>query len=552
MLEIFSIILVLVLISKFVEDKTKIPFVLSLIVFSYIANHYFDLNILKENFHEILYMMLPIILIPDLLGISRSELEENFRDIFYLAFFAVFISIFLAVGVTYFLDIYAIPIEFLILLFAPLMATDVVSVSSIFSKFSLPKKLKLYSEGESLFNDITAMVIFFFIALPLSQGEDFSFSAMNLMFFKVLSLSIFIGLVFGIMGYYMFKFFNDSFEQFLAIYVTASLSFLIAEHYHVSGIFAVVVSVMLFKYLFDKEGHYKKIDYNLVLKSLNSISSTDSSFRAYKKEAYYLGLFGNGVVFIAIANVVDLELLLKYKYEILYLFVLTTIIRYLVLIPITIKRKFPFSFNNVMTLSGMKGGLAIIMVVSLPNSFEYKEMFVSLIVGVVILSIFVYTAILMIYLNINKNNLLKDFSNDGSTNYYKGLKNIIEKDEFTNAYNEIVFKEFVEKEIYRATRYHYQFSVIAFQCSNNVKLKEIMGTILRGSDYFGKVDKTHYAVLLTHSDIKGALIFSNRLKDLLGKTHIGVSEYTTGDTVEMMYEKLYTAINSKKDIDIEV
>jgi CPA1 family monovalent cation:H+ antiporter len=550
MLEIFSIILILVLISKFIEDKTKVPFVLTLIILSYITNQYFDLAILKENFDEILYMMLPIILIPDLLGISRSELEENFNDIFYLAFIAVVVSIFIAVSVTYLFDIYSMPIEFLILLFAPLMATDVVSVSSIFSKFRLPKKLKLYSEGESLFNDITAMIIFFFIALPISQGNDLSIGNIHLAFFKVVLLSIFIGLLFGIMGYYLFKFFHDSFEKFLSIYVMASLSFLVSEHFHVSGIFSIVVSVLLFKYLFDKEGHYKKIDYNLLLKSLNSKSSSDSSFRAYKKEAYYLALFGNGVVFVAIANVINIELLLKYKYEILYLFILTTLIRYLVLLPITIKRKYPFSFNNIMTFSGMKGGLAIIMVVSLPDSFEYKEMFTALVLGVVILSIFSYTFSLMIYLKFFNSN--EEYKNNINIANYNNIKNILQKESSTNAYNEIMFKDFVEKEIYRASRYNYQFSIIAFKCNNIEKIDSIIDTILRDSDYFGKVYDNYYAILLTHSDVNGALIFAHRLQESLGKVHISISEYATGDTLDMIYEKLYAAIKSKKSIDIEV
>ena len=101
MLEVFTIILTIILISKYLEDTLKIPFVLIVIIFSYIANHFFTLSLLGENFEAIMYMMLPIILIPDVLGLSRSELKENLPDIFYLAVVAVIISIVLAVGFTY-------------------------------------------------------------------------------------------------------------------------------------------------------------------------------------------------------------------------------------------------------------------------------------------------------------------------------------------------------------------------------------------------------------------------------------------------------------------
>ncbi len=46
---------------------------------------------------------------------------------------------------------------------------------------------------------------------------------------------------------------------------------------------------------FDKEGHYKTIKFVTVLKHFNTQSSREISFRAYKKEAHYLGLFANAL-----------------------------------------------------------------------------------------------------------------------------------------------------------------------------------------------------------------------------------------------------------------
>lgn len=97
-----------------------------------------DFTLLKDNFESIVYMMLPIILIPDVLVLSRSELKENIGSIFYLAFVAVILSIIAAVVFTYFYaNSHNFSIYHLLVLFTPLMATDVVSVSAIFSKFKL-------------------------------------------------------------------------------------------------------------------------------------------------------------------------------------------------------------------------------------------------------------------------------------------------------------------------------------------------------------------------------------------------------------------------------
>lgn len=551
MLEIFFLILLLILISKFIEDRLNIPFVLVIIILAYITNHFFDLSLLGANFESIIYMMLPIILIPDVLGISRSELKENGSSIFYLAVVAVVISIVAAVAFTYYIDTsYHFSLVELAVLFTPLMATDVVSVSAIFSKFKLPEKLKLFAEGESLFNDITAMVIFFFVAIPILHGEEMNFLTFMGNISYTIGVSIIIGLAVGFVGYALFKIAADTFEEFITIYLMASLSFLGADYYHLSGILAVVISVLLFKYLFDKEGHYKKRNYTTILKHFNTKSSSESSFRAYRKEAYYIGLFANAVIFISIANVIDIELLFKYKIEILYTFLLTTFIRYFVILALVRYRKLSLMWNNILTLSGMKGGLALIMIVSLNDTFPYKEMFLAIVLGVVILSIFIYTISLMIYMYFNREHLIKDTALEYHI-VFKDLKNLLEKEEKTGAYNEMVFEDFVEKEISRAQRYQYVFSLVAFKTQKEL-LQNLDFDFIRDTDYFGKIDENTYAVLLTHSTVHESLILANKFANNL--KHVSVAQYTTGDNKEMLYDKLYYGLykDTTSKVTIEV
>jgi len=495
--------------------------------------------------------MLPIILIPDVLGLSRSELKENLSNIFYLAFTAVLLSIAIAVGITYiFDDVHNFTLFELLILFTPLMATDVVSVGAVFSKFKLPQQLKLLAEGESLFNDITAMIIFFFVAIPFIAGETPTIQELLSTSFYTIFISIIVGAVFGALGYYSFKIAKENFSQFISIYVMASLSFLIADRIDLSGILAVIISVLVFKYLFDKEGHYKQKNFSLIVKHLNSMSSSELTFRTYKKEAYYVGLFANAVIFISIANVININMFFKYQNEILYTFALTTIIRYGVIFTFIKYKKFSFQWSNILTLSGMKGGLALIMIVSLSNNFAYKEMFIAIILGVVILSIFVYTNILMVYLHFEKDAMLLDTAKEHHI-VLKDVHELLTKEKDTGAYNEVIFEDFIDKEIHRAERYNFQFSIVAFKTdTRNLKIIEMI--YLRESDYFGKIDENTYAILMTHSSLEAAFIYSNKLETVLGHQHIGISQYMPGDNVEMVYEKLKVALNSDKEIDIEV
>ncbi|MBN2815586.1 MAG: cation:proton antiporter [Campylobacterales bacterium] len=551
MLEIFSILLTLILISKYIEDRTKVSFVLIIIVLAYVSSSFFNLSLLKENFHSIIYLMLPIILIPDVLGLSSNELKENKSSIFFLSVIAVFASIALAVGISYFSNYFeTLSLAYLLLLFTPLMATDVVSVGAIFTKFNLPSHLKLYAEGESLFNDITAMVLFFFIALPLAHGDDILISSLMTLTLSTVFFSLVLGLGFGFLGYFTFNNSRDNLEEFITVYLMASFSFLLAEHFKLSGILSVIVSVIAFKYFFNQAGHYKKRNIFAAYLHLNKKSNATLSLRAYIKESHYLGFFANAVIFTSIATVIDLELLFRYKYEILYVFVLTTAIRYLMMFLFINYKKHPLHWTNILTLSGMKGGLALIMVISLGDDFLYKEMFVTTTLGVVILSIFVNTFFLMLYLHFNKEHLLLDKADEHHI-AISDVKEIFQKEPLTKAYNEIIFEDLIENEIERASRYNQQFVIVAFHATSTTA-HAVGSSMVRKGDYFGKLDAYTYAILMPHTSLEDILGFSQRLELATNNASLSIAQYMPNDTKELIYEKLFSGFAHKNKIAIEI
>ena len=79
MIEIVTLILLIILSSRVSEEITKLPTTLFLITYSYLSTIIFDgfLSISKEEFNSILYIMIPIILLPDLLNINLKEFQKN-------------------------------------------------------------------------------------------------------------------------------------------------------------------------------------------------------------------------------------------------------------------------------------------------------------------------------------------------------------------------------------------------------------------------------------------------------------------------------------------
>lgn len=127
-----------------------------------------------------------------------SDIKKYGWDIFYLAVVAVALSI--AVGASmYYLGIFeGLSMGAYVSLFAINMATDAVSVQSILSRFEgITHHTKVLIEGESLGNDATAVIAFFFIGLPwMMNGQiDAGHAAVDAL--RVFAVSMGIGIVIG-------------------------------------------------------------------------------------------------------------------------------------------------------------------------------------------------------------------------------------------------------------------------------------------------------------------------------------------------------------------
>ena len=247
------------------------------------------------------------------------------------------------------------------------------------------------------------------------------------------------------------KVLKNSFDQFLVIYLIVIVSFMVAEHFHIAGILSIVASVLAFKYLVQKELKRKQttpvksfedeedIESSLIqlVRQVPALSKKD--FREYKKESEYIGIFANAIVFIIVANIIDFNLILKYTYEILVIFTITSILRFIAMSGLTLNLKLPFRWAKALTFSGAKGALAIIMVHSLPENFIYKEMFDAIVVGNVLLTTFIYTIALMIHISKNKDKYKQDHqqSDADETNHLAmDLVSLIEKDHQTGVESE--------------------------------------------------------------------------------------------------------------------
>ncbi len=609
MIETLAIIVIIILISRLIEEITTIPINLPLIALSYVVSSYVPgfFHVSPEMFDEILIMLLPVILFPDVINLSVKEIKENFLPIFYLAFIGVALSLAVAVWIApYFLNL-DIPLGAWACLFAPLMATDAITVTSMAGKFNLPERLKVVSEGESLFNDATALILFFFVSLPLLKEGHIQPVEVSLTLVEVFVFSTLIGMTVSLVGFSFMKFLRDPIEQFFIAYLVAISSFIIAEHFHLSGIFAILISLMLFRVLIDKE--VKKgmiINYELeaelrrlrqenkggnILKRvidevknfvLTSPALSNISFRTYRKEAIYVGLFANAVLFILMAQLINLKELLHYWKEILIVFILTTILRYLLVSGLILIKGYPVRWVNAITFAGMKGGLTLIMIHAVPDEYPFKDMLVTIVLGVVMLSIFIYTFILLGYLAKNKKkfefDMLVEETCVPETVLEKELEEIIEKDPVTGIFNIVKFKELLNSEIKRASIYKTPLTLIVIEFTNYEEIKEKLGDgkindLLKNLrklvlsditvvDIMGRIAENKAAIISINKSIEDDLKLIEKIEIDLSKfkTEINmdiklcfaIASYVEGDTSDMLLEKAEEALHRARNRDCKI
>ncbi len=438
------LLLTVLFLSIEIQKHFKIPSPITLIALSYSFYYLFPHMVLfsEESFAELVLFLIPILIASDALQLKLSDLKKNVWSLIFLAVVAVALSILfgLVTAHTFFAQ-YQLSLGAIIALFAMVLATDPVSVVSVFSSFKIPHKLKILAEGESLFNDATALIIFSFIALPLLNGAQITALDIAFVSLKVVSLSIMIGLFVGFVGIILMKQTQDGMSEFVLILMTAYSAFELAEHFHLAGLLAVIVAIITLnsitekslkeagrrvrkgKRILDKTNKSRKIFSSRfmsgITKKLNEDITSIERHRQNLNHIAVLALLANAFLFISMASIVHIDILLKYSHEILWMFLVTTIIRAIMMAKFaflsnrTVKMtNINFRWWSVLLFAGIKGGLSIVMLQMLPEEFAHRELFDAIVVGVILLSTVLYALTLVGIILYNKTTFQKEYEQE--------------------------------------------------------------------------------------------------------------------------------------------
>lgn len=373
------------------SKRFKIPFTVSLVVAGALLAALADrisllapIGALEITPEAVFFVFLPTLIFQSAFHLDARALRENLAPTLTLAVPGLLIStaviggIMHVVGTWMSLDL-SWPEAFL--LGSILSATDPVAVISLFGQLGAPKRLTVLVEGESLFNDATAIVLSRIIlgvmAVGVVSGDTVILGGVE--FLKVFFGGLMIGWALAVTaGMIIGAVEADAFIEITITTILAYLSFYVAEHtMGLSGVMAVVAAGVLM-------GGWGR-------------AKISPSIAGYLEHFWdYVAEVANALLFLLVGLTVSLGALVDSLPILFWVVIAMLLSRALVIFTLVpLVGKFPGSdpidrrYQTVMYWGGLRGGIALAIALSLPETVAHKELFITLATGAVLFTLIV-------------------------------------------------------------------------------------------------------------------------------------------------------------------
>ena len=191
--------------------------------------------------HDLIFdVLLPPLLFEAALNLSWRELRRDLVPVLTLATVGVVLCAgVVAGGLAYWL---AWPIKSALVFGVLIAATDPISVIALLRNSGVTGRLRLLIESESLFNDGAAAVLFALVLVWFAHAGNIGWLEAATIFGQIAGGGLFVGAVVGVAAVLVAGTSDDHLVETALSVCAAFGSFLIAEHFHASGVLATVAA----------------------------------------------------------------------------------------------------------------------------------------------------------------------------------------------------------------------------------------------------------------------------------------------------------------------
>jgi CPA1 family monovalent cation:H+ antiporter len=363
--------LILVSVVAIIARRYRLPYTVALVLAGFAATIQTQLR-LEMTPEVVLAIFLPPLVFEAAFHLNFRDLRSDLWPILGQAVPGVVLSTGIIGGILVMTNL--LPWPQALLFGALISATDPVAVVATFRALGAPNRLTTLVEGESLFNDGTAIVVFT-IVLGLVLSGSFSISEGVLNFFVVSAGGLIIGFSLGYLIAQIIGTIDDYLIEITLTTVLAYGSYLLAEEFGVSGVLAVVAAGV--------------INGNIGPRGM-SPTTRIVLFNFWE----YVAFLANSLLFLLIGMNVDVQELQRNLQP-----VLIGVIAVLIARAITVyglgaitrlsRRDLPLSYMHVMVWGGLRGAVSLALALSLPFGVSNRRELLAMTFGVVLFTLLV-------------------------------------------------------------------------------------------------------------------------------------------------------------------
>ncbi|MGB1251794.1 MAG: Na+/H+ antiporter [Candidatus Promineifilaceae bacterium] len=350
----------------------RLPYTVALVLVGLVLSFFPALISIEFSKDFILAVLVPPLLFEAALHLQWYKLRKNLAPILLIAFVGTLVSTFIVAGVIS--NVLGMSFVAAVAFGALISATDPVAVIAFFRSLGVDKRLTVLVEGESLFNDGIAIVIF---NIAIATGalirdnlyEGFDVLDALIEFLTVAGGGVVIGSLFGyIASSIVLKNVDDHLIETTVTLAVAYGSFVVAEffgaivepfttavdsHFHFSGILAVVAAA-------------------LFIGNIGRINTSPTTKVTLDKFWEFLTFVVNSLVFLIIGLKIELRLFREHWLAILVAIGIVLLSRLIVIYVLTFlhsliqpRRKISMPYRHVMFWGGLRGAISLSLALAL-------------------------------------------------------------------------------------------------------------------------------------------------------------------------------------------
>jgi len=330
----------------------------------------------------ILLIVLPALVFNDAVNIDVRAFRDNLGSILALSIVGLLLSIAIIAVVGPVL--FGFPLAVAILFGAIIMPTDPVSVLTVFERLSVPERLHILVEGESLLNDGVSIVVYSAVLTALLETEAQSVALGEQLtiwgLLSTIAVGIAIAMIGGfivgtVAGYAAYELVAVIDDEMTAVVISLLLAYGVYVFLDVLGSSGVIGTLTA--------GVFFASRWNRTDISLETHSIVETTWSV-------LDFLADAILFVVIGIVTPLDLLVEYGMQILGAIAVVFLARALVIYPLIglLNRfqttKIPYSYQHVLTWSGIHASVSIALVLGVTEVFPgaLSEQLYALVFGV--------------------------------------------------------------------------------------------------------------------------------------------------------------------------